>query len=216
MIRKLIVTVLVGTGALFMAVCQESGAVLVPDSGKVKAAPVQAPAAQQDAIVLRPKIAAYNYDAIPKDPLASLLLSAVLPGSGQIFDKEYGRGIVNGVVCYGSIVGIMLLVDKWYRINTDTIHLAEADPVTGLPNGNSRDVYVMRDPDKQVGLPAGDKALLVGCIALALTSYVYGMIDSYRGAQRYNKKLLESQQIKLGLIADPVDGRIGVAAKFRF
>jgi hypothetical protein len=42
------------------------------------------------------------------------------------------------------------------------------------------------------------------------------MIDSYRGAQRYNKKLLESQQIKLGLIADPVDGRIGVAAKFRF
>jgi hypothetical protein len=109
-----------------------------------------------------------------------------------------------------------LLIDKWTRINTDTIHLAEADPVTGLPNGSSRDVYVMRDPDKQVGLPAGDKVLLVGAIAIAATSYVFGIIDSYRGAQRYNKKLLESQQLKLGLIADPVDRKIGMTASLRF
>jgi TM2 domain-containing membrane protein YozV len=213
MIDKHILLALIAGGAFFLA--SGEGPVVVQAADRATQTAAHS-TREEGAVVLKPKIATYDYDAIPKDPLASMLLSVVLPGSGQIYNKEYGRGIITGVLWYGSLAGMYLLIDKWTRINTDTIHLAEADPVTGLPNGSSRDVYVMRDPDKQVGLPAGDKVLLVGAIAIAATSYVFGIIDSYRGAQRYNKKLLESQQLKLGLIADPVDRKIGMTASLRF
>lgn len=192
--RTLLVVAL--SGMLFLSAAGD----LSVDSAK-SAAAASGAAAGEAAAVLKPKIATYDYDAIPKDPLVSLVLSAVLSGSGQVYNKEYGRGIANGLVSYGSLLGVILLYEKWRRINTDTVHLEEADPVTGLPDGTSRDVYILRDPSRQVGLGRGDNLLLVTFSTLALASYVFGIIDSYRGAQRYNSKLLESQRIKLGLSA---------------
>jgi TM2 domain-containing membrane protein YozV len=207
-------------GALFLAFGEDAGTASPVDSVKPAAqpAPAKAPSTpqEQSTLVLRPKIATYDYDAIPKDPLASTIMSATLPGSGQIYNKEYLRGILTGLACYGSIIGIQLLIDKWTQINTDTVHLAEADPITGTPNGSFRDVYVMRETKDQVGLPVGDKALLVGAITLCAASYIFGLVDSYKGAQRYNKKLLENQQLKFGVIADPIDKKIGLSANLRF
>ncbi len=207
--RTLLVVAL--SGMLFLSAAGD----LSVDSAK-SAAAASGAAAGEAAAVLKPKIATYDYDAIPKDPLVSLVLSAVLSGSGQVYNKEYGRGIANGLVSYGSLLGVILLYEKWRRINTDTVHLEEADPVTGLPDGTSRDVYILRDPSRQVGLGRGDNLLLVTFSTLALASYVFGIIDSYRGAQRYNSKLLESQRIKLGLSADPIDRSVGVSAKIQF
>jgi len=84
---------------------------------------------------------------------------------------------------------------RWQQINTDTVYFEELDKA-GVPTNNSRAVYVLRNPEDQVGLPAGEKAVLISALAIGVTSYVFGIIDSYNGAQRYNKKLFAALPVK--------------------
>jgi TM2 domain-containing membrane protein YozV len=216
MIKRIILTALI-SGALFLTAGEKAGAAAVPDSAKpaTKSAPA-APAPQEEsAMVLKPKIATYDYDAIPKDPLASLLMSLTIPGSGQLYNREFSRGIPTMVVFYGSALTFALLLDKWTRLNTDTFYIAETNQ-NGVPTGYVRQVYAMKPNDQQVGLSRGGKVLFVSSIVLGVASYAFGIFDSYIGAKRYNKKLLENQQIKFGLTADPLDKKVGVSANLRF
>ncbi|MBN2037984.1 MAG: hypothetical protein JW768_14680 [Chitinispirillaceae bacterium] len=145
--------------------------------------------------VLRPDVATYNFNAIPKDPLASAFFSATIPGSGQVYNKEYVRGILTGIGFWGGLFTSEILLHKWVRINTDTLYFQELDK-NGNPTGLNRAVYIMRDEDEQVGLPTGDKIALGCAVLIGAGSYVFGIIDSYRGARRFNRKLVAEAGIR--------------------
>jgi TM2 domain-containing membrane protein YozV len=162
--------------------------------------------------VLTPKVTTYDFDAIPKDPLASALLSASLPGTGQIYNKEYLRGIITGVVFYGSFFSIQYLLNKWDELNLDTFYIREAYDSTKVHMA-----VAPKPEDEQVGLATGDKVWLIATLTLVAASYVFGVVDAYYGAKRYNKKLFEGQQrLKLGLMVDPAVKKFGVCAKYQF
>lgn len=183
------------------------------DSAFVKdTAALKAAAVEPSGLLLKPQVTVYDFDLIPKDPLASALLSASLPGTGQIFNKEYLRGIITGVVFYSSFFSIQYLINKWNDLNLDTFYIREAY------DSNKVHMAVAPKPDnQQVGLPTGDKVFLITAITLTAASYVYGIIDAYYGAKRYNQKLIEGRQrLRLGLSADPLGKRLGVCAMYAF
>ena len=215
MITRTFSLFLILSGTLFLSSgAEESSASASGKDSSVQNSPpatVQGPAATTGGgIVLKPKITTYDYDAMPKDPLASTFFSATLPGTGQLYNKEYLRGICTGVVFYGSVLAIQYFINKWEQINTDTIYIQEAYTDVVHP------VYVPKPDSRQVGLPTTDKVLLVSTIVLAAGSYIFGIYDSYNGANRYNRKLMEAQKIKLGFSVDPAEGKIAVCARYRF
>jgi hypothetical protein len=144
--------------------------------------------------VIKPKIKVYDYSAMPKDPLASMFFSATIPGSGQLYNKEYLRGIFTGIGFYGGLFTSEYLLQKWVKINTDTVYFEEYDK-EGRPTGLNRAVFIMRDPNKQVGLPAAEKIALGSAAAIGVASYIFGLYDSYRGAKRFNRKLVASAPV---------------------
>jgi TM2 domain-containing membrane protein YozV len=165
----------------------------------------------ESTVVLQPKIALHSYDAMPKDPLASAFFSATICGSGQIYNKEYTRGIATGVAFWGSFFTAEYLLYRYQAINTDTFNVLEADDPT-----IKHSVTAMKPENLQVGLPTGQKALLVGAVVIGASAYVWGIIDSYRGAQRYNKKLLADAIIKPELYCSLSSQRNEMGLRLRF
>jgi TM2 domain-containing membrane protein YozV len=165
--------------------------------------------------VLQPKVAHYSYDAIPKDPLASMGFSAMIPGTGQIYNKEYLHGILTGIGFWGGLFTAEYMMSRWTRLNTDTVYFQEYDKY-GEPTGLNRAVYILRDPDKQVGLPTGEKVVLISAVVVGAASYVFGLYDSYRGAQRYNTKLFADAPVKPEFYCDlgPKRNEVGLRLKF--
>jgi hypothetical protein len=140
--------------------------------------------------IIQPKVTIAKYDAMPKDPLASALFSATICGSGQLYNKEYLRGIITGVAFWTSFFGGQYLMYRWQQLNTDTVYLSE------YGKDAWREIYVPKPDSLQVGLPAGEKVLLVSAVVIGASAWVFGIIDSYHGAQRYNKKLFASAPVK--------------------
>jgi TM2 domain-containing membrane protein YozV len=144
--------------------------------------------------VIEPKVARYSYEAMPKDPLASLFFSATFPGLGQIYNKEYTRGIVTGIAFWASFFGAEYLLNRWQQINTDTFYVQDY-----FNEEIIHPIYVLKPDSLQVGLPTGEKALLVTALITGVGTYIYGLIDSYRGAKRFNRKLITIAPIKPSL-----------------
>jgi len=197
-----------------------------PDSVAESAAPPTSTALSSakdgrnaEAVVIKPKIAKYSYDAIPKDPVASMLFSATFPGAGQIYNKEYLRGIITGAVFWGCFLAIRIETDRWLRLNTDTLYFQEHTPY-GAPTNRYRAVYVLRDDEDMIGLPAEEKVFLGASVVLAGVSYVFGIIDSFMGAKRYNDKLFslssvptDNAGLSLSFAVSPA-GTVGVQAMY--
>lgn len=141
--------------------------------------------------VLQPKIARHSYDAMPKDPLASAFFSATICGTGQIYNREYARGLVTGGVFWTSLFTAEYLLSRWVALNTDTFSIAEADDPTV-----THQVTAMKPEDQWVGLPTEEKALLITAVAAGAAAYIFGIYDSYRGAHRYNTKLFAGAAAK--------------------
>ena len=160
--------------------------------------------------VIQPKVTIAKYDAMPKDPLASALFSATICGSGQLYNKEYLRGIITGVAFWTSFFGGQYLLYRWQQINTDTVYLAE------YGRDAWREIYVPKPDSLQVGLPTAEKALLVSAIVVGASAYVFGLVDSYRGAQRYNKKLFASAPVKPEFYCDLGTKRNEAGLRLRF
>lgn len=148
----------------------------------------------QDSTVIRPKIATYQFDAIPKDPLASAAFSATIPGSGQIYNKEYLRGAVTAAGFYSGAYVFRVMIQKWETINSDTFYIREAFDTTRVHR-----VITAKPSGELVGLAKEDKAVLALSMVATAGFYVWGIIDSYTGANRYNKKLLASAPSSLQL-----------------
>jgi TM2 domain-containing membrane protein YozV len=144
--------------------------------------------------VIRPNVARYSFEAMPKDPLASLFFSATFPGLGQVYNKEYGRGIATGLAFWTSFFGAEYLLYRWQKINTDTFYVQDYfDEEVIHP------VYVLKPDSLQVGLPTAEKGLLVAALIVGAGSYVFGIIDSYRGAKRFNRSLVACAPVKPSL-----------------
>lgn len=170
-----------------------------------------------DAVVLKPRVAKYSYDAIPKDPLASAFFSATIPGTGQIYNKEYLRGIITGVGFYTSAFVANQMLERWQEMNTDTFLIREAYPTDGVHIEHQ--VTAMKPDDEQVGLPTKEKAILGSSLLGAGFFYVWGIIDSYNGAKRYNKNLLATamQKVKVEMaFVSKEEIRLKVDLKHRF
>jgi TM2 domain-containing membrane protein YozV len=169
------------------------------------------------AVVLKPKVAHYDFDAIPKDPLASAFFSATLPGSGQFYNKEYGRGIITGVGFYGCFYLAQYLLARFDAYNQDTVYFKETD-INGIPTGYYRNVYVPKPSYQQKWPSATEKYLAIGSIVSCGAFYVWGIYDSYHGAKRYNQKLVAEADRKfvVKLALAPHNDGIGLNAKYRF
>jgi TM2 domain-containing membrane protein YozV len=168
----------------------------------------------ESTVVLEPSVARYDVDAMPKDPLASAFFSATLPGTGQLYNKEYLRGAITGACFWGSILAIDYCLWHWEVLNTDTFYIEEA-------YGNPPPVhqaYSLKPESEMVGLPTGEKVLLGTTIALAAASYVWGIYDSYQGAKRYNLNLALRDVKKLSFDAgvDPVGKRAEIKVRYLF
>jgi TM2 domain-containing membrane protein YozV len=144
--------------------------------------------------VIQPSIARYSYEAMPKDPLASLFFSATFPGLGQIYNKEYTRGIVTGIAFWASFFGAEYLLNRWQQINTDTFYVQDY-----FNEEIIHPVYVLKPDSLQVGLPTGEKVALGSAVVIGVASYLFGLYDSYRGAKRFNRKLITSAPFKPSL-----------------
>jgi hypothetical protein len=78
-------------------------------------------------------------------------------------------------------------------------------------------VYVPRDEASQVGLPLGEKVALGTAVTVAAISYLWGIYDSYVGANRYNKKLFSGLSGDTGLrLAVDLKGNVALQARFVF
>jgi TM2 domain-containing membrane protein YozV len=153
-------------------------------------APAQA---EEESLILEPKVAKYSYSAIPKDPLASALFSATFPGMGQLYNKEYTRGIITGVGYWASFFTVSyLLFVRLEEINKDTFYIEDTD-------GAFHQVTTPKEDDESFGLPRTEQALLIGSAASTMGFYIWGIIDSYKGAKRYNKKLISGANRKFNL-----------------
>lgn len=170
--------------------------------------------AQAEEKILEPKVAKYDYDAIPKDPLASACFSATIPGSGQAYNREYLRGVVTAVGFYASVYAFYYEVNRWKEINTDTFYVYEAF----VTPPNVRPVYVPRTSENQVGLPVKEKVILSLSIAGAAGFYVWGILDSYNGAKRFNKGLLArlEDHVKMKVALQPKQSGWMLQTDFRF
>ena len=181
--------------------------------------PVTVIAKNADTIVVQPKVAQYTYDAIPKDPLASAMLSATLPGSGQIYNKEYARGVITGVTFYASLIGWQyLLFTRLSQLNSDTFLIAEAYPQSNGDPARVHQAVAPKPANEQVGLPDTEKALLIVSLTACAGAYIFGILDSYRGAIRYNNKLygLDKELKKTSVQISPTAKGVAVSCSYRF
>ena len=89
---------------------------------------------------------------------------------------------------------------------------------SGAGTGIVRPVYTAKPENEQVGLPPVEKGVLIGSITIMAASYIFGIIDSYRGAQRYNAKLnlARGRDIRFDLAADPFGRTVKAVACVHF
>jgi TM2 domain-containing membrane protein YozV len=170
------------------------------------------------AVVLKPQISKYDYDAMPKDPLASAFFSATFPGSGQIYNKEYLRGIITGAGFYASLLLTYKMIDRWEAVNTDTFYIEEVNPETGVGKKIFHKVTASKTEDEMAGLPTAEKVILGTAVAGVVGFWLWAVIDGYRGAKRYNKKLFANHENKVNVDVSflPVQDKIKLTANYRF
>jgi TM2 domain-containing membrane protein YozV len=164
------------------------------------------------AVSLEPKVASYDYDAIPKDPLASAFFSATFPGTGQLYNKEYLRGILTAAGFYGGLFTFQYMLYRWEILNLDTFYIEEAYNPSVV-----HQVTAPKPEDRQVGLPTAEKVALGAGAALMAGCYLWGIYDAYQGAKRYNRRLVAASRVRrveLALVPSPV--RVRALASVRF
>ncbi len=177
---------------------------------------VYTPAAQQDSsTVLRPKLRQYSYLALPKDPVASAFFSFTLPATGQLYNHEYIRSAVFGASFYLSAFVVGYYSNKRERINTDTFYVQAYDK-DGLPTSEIHRSIAKKDTTIRL---REQERLVAGIALLGMaTSYVWGIIDAYQGAKRYNRELMRGEGARLGfeLGYDPLQTQASARLVYRF
>lgn len=162
--------------------------------------------------VILPEVARYSYDAMPKDPIASAFFSFTLPAAGQLYNREFVRAAAFGGTFYTGFFTAHYFLAQWRALNTDTFYVEDAYNPEIVHRATA-----LKPRDEMVGLPRAQKAGLFVAVSTAAVSYVWGIIDAYQGANRFNETLMPADiPVKLGLTGEPYEGVFGVEASWLF
>lgn len=162
--------------------------------------------------VILPEVARYNYDAMPKDPVASAFFSFTLPAAGQLYNREFVRAAAFGGTFYAGFFTAHYFLAQWRALNTDTFYVEDAYNPEIVHRATA-----LKPRDEMVGLPRAQKAGLFLAVSTAAVSYVWGIIDAYQGANRFNETLLPAGvPVKLGLECNPRRDGLKVKAEYVF
>lgn len=102
-----------------------------------------------------------------------------------MYNKEYARGTITGAAFWISLFTVQYLIYYWEKINTDTFYVQDY-----FNEQIIHPVIALKPDEEQVGLPTGKKVLLAAAALTGASAYIFGIIDSYKGAKRYNRKLV--------------------------
>ncbi|MBD3420806.1 MAG: hypothetical protein GF398_11870 [Chitinivibrionales bacterium] len=170
----------------------------------------------ESTIVLKPKIQQYNFDAMPKDPLASMLFSATLPASGQLYNKEYLRaGIIAGIFYTGYFIA-QYQIGIMEEHNTETFSVLEYDPNTGGTTGYEREITYVKPLEDWKWPSKSNRALFVISAGTTLGTWIYNIVDAYRGARKYNDKLIAFHTPKLDIAYTPQANTLKLSTTLTF
>ena len=130
-----------------------------------------------------------------RDPWIAAGLSIILPGGGQIYNKQYGKGaVLFGVTVIGAI-------------------LATRNAEGGLIRGSEKDYKAIRDDLVDFNEP-NDVGLVLGGV-LCVGGYVYSLYDAPKTAKKINQQgyfyghLIEFDRDRTMLAIDPTVSRNG-------
>jgi hypothetical protein len=156
-----------------------------------------------------------NTIELPKDPVAAMYFSAIVPGFGQIYTGDYKRGLL----FLGSIIGAFGAAYASYE--PAQLHLADYDSTAYGGNGdgllNTAETKNWEDhkfeDDAFDSLSTGRKVGLVTGAAVGAGLYIWNILDARTRAHSHNRQLAQ-RRISIGLQAGP--DRAGVALGVNF
>ena len=139
---------------------------------------------------------------LPKDPVAAMYFSAVVPGFGQIYTGDYKRGLL----FLGSIIGAFGAAYASYE--PAQLHLADYDSTAYGGNGdrllNTAETKNWEDhkfeDDAFDRLSTGRKVGLVTGAAVGAGLYIWNILDARTRAHNHNRQLAQ-RRISIGLQA---------------
>ena len=139
---------------------------------------------------------------LPKDPVAAMYFSAVVPGFGQIYTGDYKRGLL----FLGSIIGAFGAAYASYE--PAQLHLADYDSTAFGGNGdgliNTAETKNWEDhkfeDDAFDRLSTGRKVGLVTGAAVGAGLYIWNILDARTRAHNHNRQLAQ-RRISIGLQA---------------
>jgi len=152
---------------------------------------------------------------LPKDPVAAMYFSAVVPGFGQIYTGDYKRGLL----FLGSIIGAFGAAYASYE--PAQLHLADYDSTAYGGNGdrllNTAETKNWEDhkfeDDAFDRLSTGRKVGLVTGAAVGAGLYIWNILDARTRAHSHNRELAQ-RRITIGIQAGR--DRAGVALGVNF
>ena len=152
---------------------------------------------------------------LPKDPVAAMYFSAVVPGFGQIYTGDYKRGLL----FLGSIIGAFGAAYASYE--PAQLHLADYDSTAFGGNGdgllNTAETQNWEDQKFQDDafdrLSTGRKVGLVTGAAVGAGLYIWNIFDARTRAHNHNRQLAQ-RRISIGLQAGR--DRAGIALGVNF
>ena len=139
---------------------------------------------------------------LPKDPVAAMYFSAVVPGFGQIYTGDYKRGFL----FLGSVIGAFGAAYASYE--PAQLHLADYDSTAFGGNGdgliNTAETKNWEDhkfeDDAFDRLSTGRKVGLVTGAAVGAGLYIWNILDARTRAHNHNRQLAQ-RRISIGLQA---------------
>jgi hypothetical protein len=152
---------------------------------------------------------------LPKDPVAAMYFSAVVPGFGQIYTGDYKRGLL----FLGSIIGAFGAAYASYE--PAQLHLADYDSPAFGGNGdgllNTAETKNWEDHKFEDAafdrLSTGRKVGLVTGVAVGAGLYIWNILDARTRAHNHNRELAQ-RRITIGIQAGR--DRAGVALGVNF
>jgi hypothetical protein len=152
---------------------------------------------------------------LPKDPVAAMYFSAVVPGFGQIYTGDYKRGLL----FLGSIIGAFGAAYASYE--PAQLHLADYDSPAFGGNGdgllNTAETKNWEDHNFEDAafdrLSTGRKVGLVTGVAVGAGLYIWNILDARTRAHNHNRELAE-RRVTIGIQAGR--DRAGVALGVNF
>lgn len=130
---------------------------------------------------------------LKRDPWIAFALSAVCPGGGQIYNKQYGKG---GVLFTATIIGLILLTRS------------DEGELIGGTTEDYETIY-----EDLVDFGPDDVRFVLG-VVLGIGGYVYSLVDAPKSANKINRQgylsyghLIEFDGDRTTLGVDPIASR---------